>query len=300
MPVVIVGSLAFDTIHTPFDKREKILGGACTYSAIAASHFTKPMITGVVGEDFGNKEFGLLNAKNIDVSGVKREMGKSFFWEGKYHLDMNTRDTIKTELNVFEKFNPEVPESYRDVPYLFLANIDPPLQLKVLNAMRKLKFSMVDTMNLWIEIKKNDLIEVFKRVDCVVLNDSEIRQFTGKANLIQGAREIQKIGPKYVIIKKGEHGASIVGKQGFYFPSNSYPVENVIDPTGAGDSFAGAFIGYVAEQDKVDEETLKKALVYGNATASFTVEGFGTERLAQITRADIDRRVNDIRKLSSF
>lgn len=300
MPVVIVGSLAFDTIHTPFDKREKILGGACTYSAIAASHFTKPMITGVVGEDFGEKEFGLLSSKKIDVSGVKKEKGKSFFWEGRYHLDMNTRDTIKTDLNVFEKFDPEVPDSYRDVPYLFLANIDPPLQLKVLNAMRKLKFSMVDTMNLWIDIKKNELIEVFKRVDCVVLNDSEIRQFTGKANLIQGAREIQKIGPKYVIIKKGEHGASIIGREGFYFPSNSYPVENVIDPTGAGDSFAGAFIGYVARQDGINEAVLKKALVYGNATASFTVEGFGTERIAQINRKDIDNRVNEIRKSGLF
>ncbi len=300
MSVVIVGSLAFDTIHTPFASREKILGGACTYSAIAASHFTKPLITGVVGEDFGEKEFSLLHSKKIDTSGVKKEQGKSFFWEGRYHLDMNTRDTLKTELNVFERFDPEVPESYRDVPFLFLANIDPPLQLKVLNSMRKLKFSMVDTMNLWIEIKKRELTEVFSRVDCVVLNDSEIRQFTGKANLLQGAREIQKIGPKYVIIKKGEHGASIVGRQGFYFPSASYPVEDVADPTGAGDSFAGAFIGFLAQQNKVNENTLKKALVYGNATASFTVEGFGTERISQINRRDIDNRVKAIRALSIF
>jgi sugar/nucleoside kinase (ribokinase family) len=300
MPVVIVGSLAFDTIHTPFDKREKILGGACTYSAIAASHFTKPMIVGPVGEDFTDKYIDLLVKKGIDTAGVKREKGRSFFWEGKYHLDMNTRDTLKTELNVFEKFDPVLPESYKDAPYLFLANIDPPLQSKVLSAMRKLKFSMVDTMNMWIELKKPELIEVFKKVDCVVLNDSEIRQFTGKTNLIHGAREIQKIGPKYVIIKKGEHGASIVGKQGFYFPSHSYPVEDVIDPTGAGDSFAGAFIGYIASQNKVNEAVLKKALVYGNATASFTVEGFGTERLAAITRNDIDRRVEDIRKIGLF
>jgi sugar/nucleoside kinase (ribokinase family) len=300
MPVVIVGSLAFDTIHTPFNSREKILGGACTYSAIAASHFTRPMITGVVGGDFGEKEFGLLHSKKIDTAGVKKEKGRSFFWEGKYHLDMNTRDTIKTELNVFEKFDPELPEPYRDVPFLFLANIDPPLQLKVLNAMKNLKFSMVDTMNLWIDIKKNELMEVFKRVDCVVLNDGEIRQFTGKANLLQGAREIQKIGPKYVIIKKGEHGASIVGRQGFYFPSSSYPVEDVIDPTGAGDSFAGAFIGYVAEQGRASEQVLKKALVYGNATASFTVEGFGTERIAQVNRRDIDTRVKAIREISKF
>jgi len=300
MSVVIVGSLAFDTIHTPFDSREKILGGACTYAAIAASHFTKPMIVGPVGEDFTDKYFDLLHSKKIDTTGVKREKGKSFFWEGKYHLDMNTRDTLKTELNVFEKFDPVLPESYKDAPYLFLANIDPPLQSKVLAAMKNVKFSMVDTMNMWIDIKKPELIEVFKKVDCVVLNDSEIRQFTGKANLIQGAREIQKIGPKYVIIKKGEHGASIVGREGFYFPSNSYPVEDVIDPTGAGDSFAGAFIGYIAQQDKINETVLKKALVYGNATASFTVEGFGTERLAQITRRDIDNRVKEIKKLGSF
>jgi sugar/nucleoside kinase (ribokinase family) len=300
MSVVIVGSLAFDTIHTPFDSREHILGGACTYSAIAASHFTKPMIVGPVGEDFTDKYVNLLVEKGIDTTGIKREKGKSFFWEGQYHLDMNTRDTIKTELNVFEKFDPILPESYKDAPYLFLANIDPPLQSKVLAAMRKVKFSIVDTMNMWIDIKKPELIEVFKKVDCVVLNDSEIRQFTGKANLLQGAREIQKIGPKYVIIKKGEHGASMLGPQGFYFPANSYPVEDVIDPTGAGDSFAGAFIGYIASQDKVNEAVLKKALVYGNATASFTVEGFGTERLAAITRKDIDTRVKAIRKLESF
>jgi len=301
MGVVIVGSMAFDTIHTPFDKRERVIGGSCIYASIAASLFDRTGIVGVIGDDFTEDHLKTLKERSIDTDGVIREKGKSFFWEGKYHLDMNTRDTITTELNVFENFDPVIPESYKKIPYLFLANIDPPLQLKVLESMEKPGFVLCDTMNLWIDIKKDELKKVFSKVDCVVLNDEEIRQFTGKPNLLQGAREIQKTGPAYVIIKKGEHGASILGPGSFYFSAPSYPVEGVIDPTGAGDSFAGAFIGYMAAKNKnSDTDIIKKALVYGNAVASFTVEGFSIERLEQVSMRKIEGRIEAIRKISEF
>lgn len=300
MSVLIVGSVAFDTIETPFTRKERVLGGSCTYSAIAASLFTDVSIVAVVGEDFTDANFRTLTDKNIDVNGVKKEKGKSFFWEGRYHLDMNTRDTIKTELNVFEKFDPIISDEYKKKEFLFLANIDPVLQLKVLDSMKKLKFSLCDTMNMWIEIKKQELIEVFKRVDCVVLNDSEVRQFSGVPNLILGAREIRKLGPKYVIIKKGEHGATLIGPQGLYFSVPSYPVENVIDPTGAGDSFAGSFIGFLAKMGDINEINLKKAIVYGNAVASFTVEGFSIDRLYEITLNDVNNRIDMIKKCVEF
>ncbi len=300
MSLVIVGSVAFDTIETPEAKRERVIGGACTYSAISASYFVKPYIVGVVGRDFTSKHFSILHKKKIDTRGVKREDGKSFFWAGKYHQDMNNRDTLITELNVFEKFDPVLPPDYTQMPFLFLANIDPPLQLKVLKAMKKLKFSMVDTMNLWIDIKRKELTEVFKNVDCVVLNDAEIRMYTGKSNLIEGAKAIQKTGPKYVIIKKGEHGASIVGKKGEYFSCPSYPVEKLVDPTGAGDSFAGAFMGYAAKTGSVTFPVLKKALVCGSAAASFTVEGFSIDKIYKASAAKIMARTASIKKISSF
>ncbi|MCX8094221.1 MAG: PfkB family carbohydrate kinase [Candidatus Goldbacteria bacterium] len=300
MSVLIVGSVAFDTIETPFERRERVLGGSCTYSAIAASLFTDVSIVAVVGEDFKEEHFKILTDKKIDTSGVKREKGKSFFWEGRYHMDMNLRDTIKTELNVFENFEPVISDEHREKEFLFLANIDPVLQMKVLDSMKRLKFSLCDTMNLWIEIKKKELIQVFKRVDCVVLNDFEVRQFSGVPNLILGAREIRKLGPKYVIIKKGEHGATLIGPEGLYFSIPSYPVENVIDPTGAGDSFAGAFIGFLAKEKNIDERNLKKAIVYGNVVASYTVEGFGIDRLYNINMNDINNRINSIKKCVEF
>lgn len=300
MSVVMVGSVAFDTIETPFARKERVLGGSCTYAAIAASLFADVGVVAVVGEDFTDEYFQIFKNKNINVSGIKKEKGKSFFWEGRYHLDMNVRDTIKTELNVFENFNPVIPENYKEKQFLFLANIAPDLQLNVLNSMKKLKFSLCDTMNLWIETKKQELIEVFSRVDCVVLNDSEIRQFSGVPNLILAAREIRKLGPKYVIIKKGEHGATLTGPEGLYFSIPSYPVENVIDPTGAGDSFAGSFIGFLAKKQDINEINLKKAIVYGNAVASFTVEGISIDRLYQITLNDINNRINQIKKCVQF
>ncbi len=303
MPVVIVGSMAFDTIETPFDRKERVLGGSCTYGAIAASLFDTPKIVGVVGDDFKDEHLDILKSKGVDTAGVSRQKGKSFFWEGKYHLDMNTRETINTELNVFEKFDPEIPESYKGEGFLFLANIDPELQLKVLNSMKSPDFVVCDTMNLWIDIKREKLEEVFRRVDCVVLNDEEVRQYTGKANLLTGAKEIQKAGVTYVIIKKGEHGASILGPGGFYFSALSFPVENVTDPTGAGDSFAGAFIGYIAsasKDGKISADIIKKAVVYGNAVASYTVEGFSIERLSTVSLKKIDERIEEIKNITFF
>ena len=299
MSLVIVGSMAFDTIETPFAKRERVIGGACVYASLAASNFDRPHIVGVVGDDFTGAHMNILKDHKIDTDGVKKSPGKSFFWAGKYNQDMKTRETITTELNVFEKFEPELPEKYRDIPYLFLANIDPALQMKVLNSMRKLKFTICDTMDLWINIKKAGLTEVFKRVDCVVLNDEEIRLFTGKDNVLHGAKEIQKLGPKYVIIKKGEHGACLSG-QGMYFSLPSFPVENVVDPTGAGDSFAGAFIGYIAKSGKTDPATMKKAIAYGNTVASFTVEDFSIDGLLKIRPKDIDNRMAEIKKMVAF
>ncbi|HDQ26387.1 MAG TPA: sugar kinase [bacterium] len=300
MPVVIVGSMAFDTIETPREKRERVIGGACVYASIAASVFTGPRIVGVVGEDFTDVHFRILKDRGIDTRGVKREKGKSFFWAGKYHENMCDRDTIVTELNVFEKFDPELPDDYKETPFLFLANIDPPLQLKVLNMMKKPIFSLCDTMNLWINIKKKELLEVFSRVDCVVLNDAEAAQLTGKAGSVEAAKELQKIGPKYVIIKKGENGAAIFGPQGKVFVGPAYPVACITDPTGAGDSFAGAFIGYLASKKSVSWKDLKRALVYGNAAASFTVEGFSTEAVASASRKDIEERLKQIKEMSAF
>jgi len=299
MPLVIVGSMAFDTIETPFAKRERVIGGACVYASLAASNFDTAHIVGVVGDDFTQEHMNILEERKIDTSGVKKSPGKSFFWAGKYNQDMKTRETITTELNVFEKFEPELPEKYRDIPFLFLANIDPKLQMKVLNSMRRLKFTVCDTMDLWINIKKQELTEVFKRVDCVVLNDEEIRLFTGKDNVLHGAAEIQKLGPKYVIIKKGEHGSCLSG-QGIYFSLPSYPVDNVVDPTGAGDSFAGAFTGYLAKTGKTDTATLKRAIAYGNTVASFTVEDFSIDGLLKIRTKDIENRMNEIKKMVVF
>ncbi len=299
MSVVIVGSMAFDTIETPFDKREKVLGGACVYASIAASYFDRPYIVGVVGDDFTDAQFKLLHDKKIDTLGVKKEKGKSFFWAGRYNADMKTRETITTELNVFEHFNPEIPEKYSAMPYLFLANIDPALQLKVLNSMKKLKFSMCDTMNLWISIKKPELTEVFKRVNCVVLNDEEIAQYTGKTDIVSGAKDIMKLGPQYIIIKKGEHGAVLIGKN-LYFNLPAYPVAKASDPTGAGDTFGGAFIGYLAGRNDTGVSAMKKAIAYGNTAASFTVEDFGVDRINGVSRKEIDARMNQLKKMVTF
>ncbi len=299
MSIVIVGSIAMDTIKTPFAKKDHILGGAAVYSSISASFFAKPYVVGVIGDDFPDEHIKLLHSKGVDTAGVKKEKGKTFHWEGEYEFDMNSRHTIVTELNVFGNFDPVIPEQYKKMPYLFLANIQPDLQLKVLNSMERLKFSICDTMNYWIENAKDKLIEVFKKVDAVVLNDSEVREFTGATNLATAAKKIKKLGPKYVIIKRGEHGASIMGDD-MYFVLGTYPVENVVDPTGAGDSFAGAFIGYIARTGNTKDSTLKRALAYANVVASYSVEDFGIDRLVKLSTKEIEKRIKEVKKMISF
>jgi sugar/nucleoside kinase (ribokinase family) len=299
MSVVIVGSVAYDSIETPFAKKEKIIGGASIYGALGISFFTKAHIVGIAGNDFNMSFLKNLKQKNIDIQGLKIVNGKTFFWKGKYHYDMKTRESLKTELNVFADFNPEIPEKYKKIPFLFLANINPVLQLKVLNSMKNLKFTICDTMNYWIKNDKKNLLKVFNKVDCIVLNDEEIREFTGIPNLIKGAKFIQKFGPEYVIIKKGEYGASILGPD-FYFTIPSFPVEDVIDPTGAGDSFGGAFIGYIAKQNKINKNILKKAISYANIVASFTVEDFGITKLMKIKIKDIEDRLRKLKEYSLF
>ncbi|MCE5300692.1 MAG: PfkB family carbohydrate kinase [Spirochaetia bacterium] len=300
MSLVIVGSMAFDTIETPSEKKERVIGGACIYASLAAAFFDRPSIVGVVGTDFTDEHIKILTDRGIDTLGVERAAGKSFFWAGKYHPDMKGRDTITTELNVFESFNPALPEKYTKIPYLFLANIDPVLQLKVLNSMKNTKFTMIDTMDLWINIKKQELNEVFKKVDCVVLNDEEIAQFTGLKDELSGAQAIMKLGPKYVIIKKGEYGSCIYGHSGMYFELPSYPVKKVADPTGAGDSFAGAFMGYLSMADRTDTEAMKKALVYGNTVASFTVEDFSIDGLLNHEKKDVEARFVQLCGMTGF
>ncbi len=299
MSVVIVGTLALDTIETPFERKENILGGSCTFASVAASYYAKTGIIGVVGDDFPQAHITLLQKRGIDTSGLIKEKGKTFHWEGKYHFDMNSRETLATDLNVLAKFKPRVPDAYKAMPYLFLANIDPDLQLEVLDNMPKVKFSLCDTMNYWIETKKDKLTEVFKRVDAVVLNDSEIREFTGKTNLILAAKEIKLLGPKYVIIKRGEHGASVLGPD-MYFILGAYPVETVIDPTGAGDSFAGAFIGYIAQAGNTKKDTIKKAVVHANAVASYSLEDFSINRLLTLSNKKIAARVKEVKKVTNF
>ena len=299
MSVVIVGSVAYDSIETPFAKKEKIIGGASIYGALGISFFTKAHIVGIAGNDFNMSFLKNLKQKNIDIQGLKIVNGKTFFWQGKYHYDMKTRESLKTELNVFADFNPEIPEKYKKIPFLFLANINPALQLKVLNSMKNLKFTICDTMNYWIKNDKKNLLKVFNKVNCIVLNDEEIREFTGIPNLIKGAKFIQKFGPEYVIIKKGEYGASILGPD-FYFTIPSFPVEDVIDPTGAGDSFGGAFIGYIAKQNKINKNILKKAISYANIVASFTVEDFGITKLMKIKIKDIEDRLRKLKEYSLF
>lgn len=299
MSVLVVGSIAYDTIETPFAKKERIIGGASIYGALGISFFTKAYIVGIVGKDFNIDFLKNLKQKNIGVDGIKIVNGKTFYWQGKYHYDMKTRESLKTELNVFANFNPEIPEKYKRIPFLFLANINPVLQLKVLNCMKNLKFTICDTMNYWIQNDKKNLLKVFKKVKCVVLNDEEIREFSGIPNLIKGAKFIQKFGPKYVIIKKGEYGASILGPD-FYFTIPSFPIEDVIDPTGAGDSFGGAFIGYIAKQSKINKYILKRAVVHANIVASFTVEDFGIEKLMKINIKDIKNRLRKLKEYSLF
>ena len=300
--LLIVGTVAFDAIETPFGKTDKILGGAATYIGLAASHFNvASAVISVVGGDFPKKHLNLLKNKNIDVSGIEIvKEGKTFFWSGKYHNDMNSRDTLSTELNVLADFNPVVPETYKDADIVMLGNLHPIVQLSVLNQMEsKPKLTILDTMNFWMDNTLEDLLQVIKKVDVITINDEEARQLTGEYSLRKAAKKIHSMGPKYVVIKKGEHGALIFsGSQVFYAPA--LPLEEVFDPTGAGDTFAGGFAGFLAASKNISFDNMKNAVIYGSALASFCVEKFGTQRMENLTNTEVNERLSQFKSLTQF
>lgn len=302
MSLLVVGSVAFDAIETPFGKTDKIVGGAASYITLCSSYFTKSVnLVAVVGDDFPKEFIGHLNANGVNTEGLQVKAGeKSFFWSGKYHNDMNSRDTITTELNVLADFDPIIPASYQNCEYLMLGNLTPKIQQTVIERLtNRPKLIVMDTMNFWMEIAMDDLLETIKMVDVLTINDEEARQLSGEYSLVKAAAKIQAMGPKYLIIKKGEHGALLFhGKEMFYAPA--LPLEEVFDPTGAGDTFAGGFIGYLAKTGDISFENMKNAVIYGSAMASFCVERFGTERLVNLTETELNNRIAEFKKLSSF
>jgi sugar/nucleoside kinase (ribokinase family) len=302
MSLITVGTMAFDAIETPFGKVDQIVGGSATYVAYAASNFIKPVQQiSIVGYDFPESEMQELKSRGVEVDGVEVVADKkSFFWSGKYHIDMNTRDTLVTDLNVLEDFNPIVPESYQGAEFLMLGNLMPKLQLSVINQMRvRPKLIVMDTMNFWMDIALDDLKEVLKKVDVLLVNDGEARQLSGEVSLVKAARIIMDMGPRFLIIKKGEHGALLFHKNHVFF-APALPLEEVFDPTGAGDTFAGGFIGYLAKTKDISFENMKTAIIVGSAMASFCVEKFGPERMKEITKEDIDTRLSEFVQLVNF
>ncbi len=302
MSLITVGTMAFDAIETPFGKVDKIVGGSATYVAYAASNFFEPVQQiSIIGYDFPTEELEELKSRGVKIDGVEMVSDKkSFFWSGKYHTDMNTRDTLITDLNVLADFNPVVPESYQGADFLMLGNLMPKLQLSVINQMRvRPKLIVMDTMNFWMDIALEDLKEVLKKVDVLLVNDGEARQLSGEFSLVKAARKIMEMGPKFLIIKKGEHGA-LLFHENHVFNAPALPLEEVFDPTGAGDTFAGGFIGHLAKTNDISFENMKTAIIVGSAMASFCVEKFGPQRLKEIKKEDIDNRINEFVQLVSF
>lgn len=293
MPLLVIGTLAYDSVETVHEKREDALGGSATYFAVAASSFTPPRMVGVVGTDFLDEHLAALRARGIECEGVEVAEGKTFRWGGRYEADWNTRHTTFTDLNVFEHFDPKVPAAFRGSKYVFLANAHPSIQLKALEQVEDPAFAVADTMNLWIDIARDELLELLRHVDGLILNDEEARMLTGESNLIRAAQKVLKLGPERVILKKGEHGAFLLGED-VHFSLPAYPVEEVVDPTGAGDSFAGGFMGYVASQGTHAPGTLKRAMLYGTVTASFCVQGFSIDHLGQRGMTEIEERFRDL------
>ena len=299
MSITVVGSIAFDGVETPFGTRERMLGGAATYFALAASMLDQVNVVGPVGDDFGEAEMAVLRTRQTNVDDVERVAGgRTFFWQGRYHDDMNTRDTLDTQLNVFEHFEPKLSQTSREAEVLFLANIQPGLQLQVREQCQRAQFVALDSMNLWIDIARDELTSIISRVDCLILNDQELRQLTGKPNLYTAAKEILSWGPSIIVAKQGEYGAALITAEDF-FAVPAYPLDLVVDPTGAGDTFAGGFVGLIASQAGAwagadARNVLRNAIVYGTALASFTVQRFGTEALEAISAQDVRDRVADL------
>lgn len=302
MSLIVVGTMAFDAIETPFGKVDRIVGGSATYVAYAASNFVKPIHqVSIVGSDFPKEEMDLLQERGVRLEGVEIVAGKkSFFWSGKYHLDMNTRDTLVTDLNVLLDFNPVIPESYQSAEFLMLGNLDPAIQKKVIEQMKvRPKLIVMDTMNFWMEVAMPQLEEVLSMVDVLMVNDSEARQLSGQFSLVKAARTIMDMGPKYLIIKKGEHGALLFHEDRVFF-APALPLEDVFDPTGAGDTFAGGFIGHIAKTKDISFDNMKTAIIVGSAMASYCVEKFGPERLKEISSEDIAVRIQQFVQLVNF
>ena len=302
MSILVVGTVAFDAIETPFGKTDKIVGGAATYICLSSSFFAKNLnLVSVVGEDFPSDAIQMLKNKSVDIAGLQIKKGeKTFFWSGKYHNDMNTRDTLDTQLNVLENFSPIVPEKYQESEFLMLGNLMPSVQKQVLSQMKKRpKLVVLDTMNFWMDLFMDDLKEALKEVDVLTINDEEARQLSGEYSLVKAAKIILAMGPEYLIIKKGEHGALLFNDDEVFF-APALPLEDVVDPTGAGDSFAGGFIGYLAKTNDISFENMKRAVINGSAMASFCVEKFGTQKLTEITQIDVNERINEFVKLVKF
>lgn len=302
MSLLVVGTVAFDAIETPFGKTDRIIGGAATYASLAASYFTKKInLVSVVGDDFPPYAIRQLNDHNINTEGLQIKEGqKSFFWSGRYHADMNSRDTLETHLNVLADFNPEIPAVYQDCEFLMLGNLMPRIQMQVMDRLNERpKLVVMDTMNFWMETAWDDLIKAIARVDVLTINDAEARQLANEYSLVKAAQKILKMGPKYLVIKKGEHGALLFHKEQVFF-APALPLEDVFDPTGAGDTFAGGFIGYLARTKDISFDNMKRGIIYGSAMASFCVEKFGTERMLNLKQEEVDDRVQEFIDLVQF
>jgi sugar/nucleoside kinase (ribokinase family) len=299
MSLLITGSIALDSVKTPVEEHHHLLGGSASYASISASFFTPVNLVGIVGSDFPKQYAELFKKHHVNLDGLQVVDGQTFRWSGEYEWDMNKRRTLSVCLNVFETFQPHLPEHYKNAPYVFLANISPQLQLHVLAQVERPKFIVADTMDLWIEIAKEPLLELLKKIDCLILNESEARELMKETSLIKAGRAILKLGPKFVVIKKGEHGCLLFAED-LFFSAPAYPLEDIRDPTGAGDCFAGAFAGYLAKVDQVNHDTLRKAVIYGSVIASYNVESFNLGRLQTLTQRDISERYDAFHQASQF
>jgi len=299
MSILVVGSVALDTVETPFGRADDALGGSATFFSAAASLFGAVQLVGVVGDDYPLEALGFLAERGVDLSGLEQARGESFRWSGVYSFDLNSRETLETRLGVFADFEPKIPEGFRDAEWVFLGNIDPELQLGVLDQVHRPKFVACDTMNLWIDIKRDRLLELLKRVDLLLVNDAEARQLSGDFNLARAARWIMDRGPRYLIIKKGEHGAILFTPQSVFF-APGFPLEEVFDPTGAGDAFAGGLMGHLAQCGRIDDGDLRRAVIYGSVLGSFAVERFSVERFKELAVEEIEDRVRAFREMTVF
>jgi sugar/nucleoside kinase (ribokinase family) len=302
MSILVVGSVALDSVETPFGNAERVLGGSATFFSAAASLFAPVRVVGVVGDDYPLERLDFLTDRGVDLGGIEQASGESFFWAGRYHFDLNSRDTLETRLGVFADFRPRIPEHFRDSSIVFLGNIDPVLQLDVLDQVDSPALVAADTMNFWIESKRAELMQLLERVDILLLNDSEARELADTPSLLDAARWVMDRGPRYVVVKKGEHGAVLYARDWMFF-APGYPLERVFDPTGAGDAFAGGFLGALASEDAHDgnqHEALRRAVVYGSATGSFAVEDFSIDRFRELSRDEVERRVDEFRRLTAF